>query len=166
MTEEPWVPSESLLEELALLLEADMMDFTHWLDVGQSEILLFEFDPYDVDPDEIEDPDEAEQVRTMQATPDRFHQITDYAMHSVDLGSFVRSIRDPRLRQALYSAMDGGRGAFQRVRAELRRRGKEQLFEDYRTAAQLRMAREWLAERGLIPDPYDSDDEYDEDDEE
>lgn len=125
-----WTPSPDLLEDLAMALRLDGDEVHAWFDTLDRTIVFEE--GVDID-----------------TTDDRYRRIEPLMVQG-RLTAFIQSVDDPALREALWKAERGGRGAYRRVRGVLRRRGQEQLWFDFEAAADRELALDWLRDEDLL----------------
>lgn len=151
-----WTPSEGLLEELAMWLNLDdAYESTCWFDTVDKQLCHLVFDPeLDGSDPTGGDPEQQALAERILQDPERYRRVETEGSPP-RLHEFIRSVDDPELREALHDARQGGRGAYRRVRDVLNDRGLEDLWHDFQRRADLELARDWLASRGLIDDPDD-----------
>ena len=155
MTDEHWTPPTGLLEDIALVLRTTD-DFGHafWLDVTEHRVESLTFDPNEEVrelPDHAPDWQHQERARAQRILDDedRYRRIPSTSTPG-RLHDFIHSVEDAALRQQLWDAERGGRGAYRRVRGVLREQGLEQMWHDYEAEADRRLALDWLRSEGLL----------------
>jgi len=156
MNDLSWTPSAGLLEDIARALgSTDELGHTQWFDCTERRVLLLTVDPEDDDPDELDDGDpdwmHEEHALAQQIFADsaRYRRLSGTGTPG-RLHDFIHSVGDDDLRQELWDAKRGGRGAYRRVRGALQRRGLEHLWHDFEAEADRELALDWLRSEGLL----------------
>ena len=125
------------LEELARWLRTDGMfdDYQLWLDVQDSKLLMVERG--------------GQEAREIDEDPTRRYRYVSQPGAPGGLREFARQLEEGELKEAVYGATRGGRGAYRRVKRVLHDWDAMELWYAFEAARDRRLALDWLAGQGL-----------------
>lgn len=110
-------------------------DYELWLDVQECTLLSVERD--------------TDEARRVEDDPTRRYRYVPQTGAPGGLREFVRQLDEGDLKEDVYDAMRGGRGAYRRVKEVLHARDAIDLWYAFEADRDRRLALNWLAEQGL-----------------